>query len=99
MGRTWRGEAGSTRAGPRRRGAMSAADRRGAWPWGSGQPTRGGAQGPRTHCISRRHRCPVSRDLPAVAAVPVLLLSLPPLHSEDAGEEVAGALRREVSVT
>ena len=70
-------------AGPRQRDPIRAA--RGVAP-GSGQPTRGGAYGPLTHCILRRPESSSSRDLPAVSAV--LALLSPPLCAGDAGEEV-----------
>lgn len=73
-------------AGPRRRDPIRAAG--GVAP-GSGQPTRGCAYGPPTHCIPRRPESALSRDLPAASSVLVLLL--PPLHAGDAGEEVVEA--------
>lgn len=81
------GEVGRSRrragAGPRRREPIRAAG--GVAP-GSGQPTRGSAYGPLTHCILRRPESSSSRDLPAVSAV-LALLSLP-LRAGDAGKEV-----------
>lgn len=84
-GEVGRGGAGPVggRAGPRRHDPIRAAG--GVAP-GSGQPTRGGAYGPLTHCIFRRPESPSSCDLPAVSAVLVLLS--PPLRAGDAGEEV-----------